>query len=66
MQPTDTDCMNWEAFTYMSDSDTCNDIWYEWDMYCWSFWEEQPQACRDVWDELLKVPRDYLSTNVLA
>ena len=48
------DCMNWDAFAYMSDNVTCNAIWEDWDNYCWSFtWDEEPDACVEVWNEMV-------------
>lgn len=46
-------CMNWDAWLYLSDDDTCNNLWEEWDKWCYCSWDD---ICDDVeaempWDE---------------
>ena len=39
-------CWNYDAWIYDSDDPDCNNLWENWDEYCWI--EEYPKECNDL------------------
>ena len=46
-------CMNWDAWLYLSTDDTCNNLWEEWDEWCFCSLDDICDAVEAEmpWDE---------------
>ena len=39
------ECLNWDAYNYISENEVCNDTWMDWDVACYMEYDEE---CYDV------------------
>ena len=54
VDPKSANCMNWDAYWYMSYDVNCNTVWEEWDEYCMYY--AVPDNCIDIEYEMQMIP----------
>ena len=52
--PKEAECMDWDAYFYLSDDQECVTVWMAWDEYCMSF-QTMPDECTVIEKEMQSV-----------
>ena len=44
--------MDMLSYDYKSENEKCNDVWRQWDEYCWVYWSDEcEQAEMTIWHD---------------